>query len=176
MLKRSSIDYDTLTNDLLDSFKGHIRVLDNVEDETIKIYLAGALEAISIYGDRDIFKADYEYERIFDRSASPAPFWRCGRYDIYDVQVLDSQGNDNTSYYTIDKALGYFMPTIAVDDQVLFSAGYKSGSDVPPALKTVVFRYAAHLYENREAINVGAPKHLPDWVHFALAAVWAPRV
>ena len=176
MLKRISIDYQTIPADLLPEFKGHLRILDNVEDDTILLYLAGAIDAISTYGDRDIFKTEYEYERIFDRSASPAPFWRCGRQDIFDVQVVTDQGVDNTQYYTVDKHLGYFMPTIAVGDKVAFSAGYIAGDEVPPNLRTILYRYAAHLFENREAINVGDPKHLPDWVDYALASIWVPRI
>ena len=44
-----------------------------------------------------------------------------------------------------------------------------------PNERMIIFRYAAHLYENREAINIGEPKFLPDWVKYAMASIWTPR-
>jgi len=176
MLKLIARDYDTLPTEMLEEFKSHLRILDNMEDASIKMYLAGAMDAIALYGDRDIFRGDYIYEEALDNDKSSTSCWRCGRVGIFDVQVVTSQGVDNTNYYTIDYNLGYFSPTIASGDIVSFSAGYLTAADVPPNLKIIVYRYGAHLFENREAINIGEPKHLPDWIPYALASIWTSRV
>ncbi len=177
MLKILSKDYNTLPADLFDDFKAHLRILDPIEDASIKLYLSASIDAISTFADRDIFFTQYQYKWVanFNRDYNGA-FWRCPRVGIRDVVITNDNGVDVTVGFTIDESMGFISPTIRNDDTVEFSCGYISGTEVPPNAKSIIFRYGAHLYENREAINIGEPKNLPDWVNYAIASLWVGRV
>lgn len=178
MLIKSNTDYSTLPAEMLPAFKQHLRVLYNHEDDSIQQYLAGAIDAISIYGDIDIFTSDYEYVYIDGEVADTAPnsaLFYTTRVNIFDVSVLSSELVDITDNFTVDSREGYIYPAPDYTDSVTFKAGYALQADISPNAINVIFRYGAHLYENREAINIGEPKFLPDWVKYAMASIWKPR-
>lgn len=65
---------------------------------------------------------------------------------------------------------------IQVDDVFTIEAGWADPYDMPPELRDTVIRYAAALWENREAWatqNVGT---VPEWVTEALGIFWVPKV
>jgi len=177
-LIKISQDSVTLVNEMFDMFKQHLRILHDVEDDTIHMYLAGAIDAIATYMGNDIFYTSYQvyYPQQPDyRPPSSLMGWYCGKWYISNVQIIDTNGVDKVADYTIDYEHGMIYPH-PLDHQVWFNAGFQSAADVPPNLTNIIFRYAAHLFENREAVRVGEPKHLPDWVNFALASIWKPRI
>ncbi len=177
-LIKLSVDRTTLLNDMIDDFKKHLRILHTNEDDMISLYLGGAIEAISIYADQDIYKTDYEYfyNTVYDyRYPSNITGWYCKRVNLLDVVILDGAGIDVTSNFKVDKLGGMIYPHPAGND-ITFSAGFATAADVPLNLKNIIFRYAASLFEDRQSIRVGEPKLLPDWLTHALASVWIPRV
>ena len=179
MIIRSNTDYTTLATEMLPAFKEHLRIIYDTEDSSITQYLAGAMDAISIYGDVDIFLSDYEYVYIDGEINNPEPATErlyTTRINISDVLIEDTDATDITADYTVNAAEGYIYPAPALDASVTFKAGYALQANMPPNLVSLVFRYGAHLYENREAINIGEPKFLPDWVLYAMASIWKPRV
>lgn len=177
MLKVTSKNLTTLPTEMLPEFKDHLRILDAIEDDLIQMYLAGAIDAISTFGDIDIFLTAYEYEKFAaDEPIHNSTFWQCGKNDIRNVKILDKDDVDVTDSYTIDERLGYFAPALGEDETIQFQCGYTAAVEVLPNLKTIIYRYGAHLFEDRESIKIGDPKQLPDWVNFALASIWVARV
>ena len=174
MIVRNNIDYTTIPSEMFDGFKEHLRILDNSEDSDILEKLSGAIDAISIYGDNDIFETQYTFDFMgFESFVSDRLFM--GKTNISNV-VITSNGMDVSTDYKVDEELGYIYPSPCQDDTVKFSSGYASMDDMPPRLKSVVNRYGSHLFEHREPIQIGEPKYLPDWVNFAIASIWKPRI
>jgi hypothetical protein len=177
-LIKVSEDKTTLTDEMFDLFKEHLRILHDVEDETIRLYLAAAIEGISTFGSNDINLTQYEvfYPYMPDYNVPSTLFgWYCGKWAVSDVEIYSEVGMDVTGDYTIDFEHGMIYPH-PLSNKVSFKVGYATGADVPPHLKTIIFRYGAHLFENRESVRVGEPKLIPDWVNYALASIWKPRV
>jgi hypothetical protein len=152
--------------------------LHDVEDDTIRLYLSAAIDGISTIGGNDINMTQYDvfYPYTPDYSfPSTLLGWYCGKWDISDVEVYSEVGIDVSGDYTIDFEHGMIYPH-PLSNKVTFKVGYATSTDVPPHLKTIIFRYGAHLFENRESVRVGEPKLIPDWVNYALASIWKPRV
>lgn len=178
MTIKNNVDYTTLPASLLPIFKEHIRVTSTLEDSSIEMYLAGAIDGIATFGDVDIFPTEYTYQYVEGEIPNTDPsdqYMYLGKGNVFDVAVLDSEDTDMIADYTVDKANGYIYPHPPESYTVNFSTGYASETDIHPNLLTIILRYGSHLYENREAINVGEPKFLPDWVSYAMASVWKPR-
>lgn len=56
-------------------------------------------------------------------------------------------------------------------------AGWDNPADMPPELRDVIVRYAASLWEFREAWATGsAVDTVPEWVNASLGSFWVPRV
>ena len=167
-----------LIDDLFPLFKSHLRILHDVEDDMIKLYLEGAIEAIGTFGGNDIFLTSYDvfYNGDYKELRYPSRFdgWYCGKWYVSNVAIFNPSGIDVTTNYVIDAELGMFYPH-PMGDKITFDVGYATGSDIPAMLTTIIFRYAAHLFENRESIRVGEPKLIPDWVQYVMASVWKPR-
>lgn len=157
-------------------FKEHLRILHDLEDDLIMLYLTGAIDAIENYASRDIFLTQYEvyYTKPDYRTPSNLMGWFCGKWDIAAISIVNSAGVDITDQFTIDKLHGMVYPHPR-GHKITFFSGFNGVSEMPPNLVNIIFRYGAHLYENRESVRVGTPKNLPDWVEFALASIWVPN-
>lgn len=180
MLTTVNKDYATLPTEMMDEFKEHLRILDNIEDTTISLYLASAIEAIGIFTDRDIFRTSYKYEKFeFETEQEYADykgFWYLSKVWLDNVTVVDNQGVDKTHLYIVDRERGYISPKPINGDVVTFECGYLTAASIPPNLRSVIYRYGAHLFEDREAVRIGDPKLIPGWREYALAAFQVPRV
>jgi len=167
-----------LIDSMFPGFKGHLRVLHDVEDESIKDYLAASIDAIGIYMGNEIFPTDFKvlYTYKYDY-AYPSNLlgWYCGRWNVQTMQILDEADVDVSAEYEFDFEHGmvYNHP---VGRKITFSVGYTDKADVPPNLKNIIYRLAADFYENREANRVGDPKALPNWLEYSMASIWQPRV
>lgn len=179
MLLKTNTDYTTLVTGLLPSFKKHLRIEYDFDDESIKVYLAGAIDAISTYSDVDVFLSEYTYEYVegerIDTVASEK-YMDLTRHNVSNVIVTASDDSDVTDSYTIDNQRGIIYPSPSTSETVKFSSGYLDSSEIEPNLRMIIFRYGAFLHEMRESIQVGEPKNLPDWVTYALASIWKSRV
>jgi len=171
-------DRTTLVDELFDAFKLHLRILHDVEDASIRLYLAGAIDGIERYAGNDIFLSQYSVfypeKSVYEGGSTPSS-WYCGKWDISGMTIINSAGVDVTGDYTIDTLHGMVYPH-PLNKQITFYAGFATEADMPPHLKTIIFRYGAHLFENRESVRVGEPKMLPDWVQYAMASIWKPRI
>jgi len=175
MIKEIIYKKDTLETDLLPLFKAHLRILDAVEDETIKMYLGASIDTITHATGHDIKESEYRFtqkdtgERVqrglFDRTY----------IDVSPITKITLQGAtvppDN-----IDYIQGYIYPRMTDGEVAIVNTGYATADDVPSVIKSLVFRYGAHLYENREAFNAGKINMSPDWVNLALSVLHKPRV
>lgn len=176
MLTITNKDFATLPTEMLSQFKDHLRILDEIEDDLIELYLSGAIDAISTFGDHDIFLTSYEYKHFAaDEERYHSTFWYSGRSNLSNVVVKDADDEDITDKFTVDNRLGYLVPVPTKTEVVTFDCGFSTAADMPPNLKTILYRYGAHLYEDRESIKIGDPKNLPDWVNYAIASIWVPR-
>jgi len=178
LIKTTPSDTVTLTGEMFSCFKKHLRVLNSHEDDTIQIYLKGAIDAIQTYASNDIFLARYKvfYPNTPDYSApSDVDEWYCGKHTISDVVITDTNGVDVTADYAIDLEKGMFYPH-PQNMNILFSAGYAHSDKMPPRLINIIERYGAELYEQREASRIGDLKNLPNWIPYSLASIWTPRV
>jgi len=176
VLLLQSKDTTTLVNELMPMFKDHLRILHLLEDELISLYLSGAIDAISIYGDNDIYHSTYDvFYPENDVEQPSADRMYLGKVNTYAVIIKDSTGVDISNNYTVDAVSGTVFPSPYGLD-IYFESGYLSKDDMPTNLVNIIFRYAAHLYENRESVRIGEPKMLPDWVQYAMSSIWTPRV
>ena len=176
-LIRVNRDVDTLTTALFQQFKDHLRILHNEEDDMIRLYLQGAIEAIEIFSGNDIFPTEYKvfYPNSLDLKY-PSNFegWYCGKWNVHDFSILDA-GIDVTADYTVDEEHGMVYPH-PMNHEIMFIVGFDNTHKITANLTTIIYRYAADLFENREAVRVGEPKMLPTWVQYVLPSVWKPRV
>jgi hypothetical protein len=172
-------DTTTLVEDLFPLFKEHLRILHDVEDETIKLYLGAAIDGIGTFSSNEIFLTEFEVFYPYDdtdiRYPSSYDGWYCGKWFTSDLTIYNAAGIDITGDYTIDNEHGMVYPHPR-GNKVSFKVGFSSGDEVPYHMKTIIFRYGAHLFENRESVRIGEPKIIPDWVNYVLASIWKPRV
>jgi len=167
---------DDLVDLLLLTFKDHLRVLHSAEDDLIKIYLQGALESIGTFADIDVMQTVYTITTLNAEVVDATAYTHLALSPISSVVITDSGAVDITSSYEVDLNKGYIYPSLASTDIAIVTTGYSTVATIPRSLLSIVFRYGAHLYEHREAIQIGEPKHLPDWVNYALASIMQPRV
>ena len=183
MLTKISEDYQILSNALIDAFKEHIRLLPaNGEDDMAMLYLQASIDAIATYSDTAINPTEYNYKESYDhgcydfvRYAHCRNMTDLGVVPVQTVVVKDADGNV-VQGYTLDAMRGTVKPEIPMNYTAVVTAGYSSPTMMPPRLVNIIFMYAAHLYENRESVQTGAPKLMPDWVNYALASILKPRV
>ncbi len=182
MLKTVNVDRVTLVDELFPMFKEHLRILDNFEDDLIKLYLGAAIGGIHNFVDQDIFKTDYafedfgEYRRCDFYQAYMGNSLYVEKENIFNVIIKDKTGQDVTSDYDVDEERGYIHPTPIFHDTFTFSSGYTVATEIPDFVKIVIYRYGATLFENRESVAGGDPKDMPDWVNYALATLRKQKV
>jgi len=175
MIDKTDIDYSGVPTELLLGFKHHLRIMHSLEDEPILMYLTGAIDAISIFSDTDIFRTKYKITILdYETCKTNRRYFNTTRQDISAVVFTNAAAEDILE--TVDKHRGYVTPIPIQGDTLEFEAGYLATDNIPLNLVTIIYRYAAHLYENREAINIGEPKFMPDWVQYALPSIWKSRV
>ena len=171
-------DVSSIVTSLFQPFKNHLRILHDDEDDMIRLYLQGAIEAIEAASGNDIAITSYKVEYVVVEGieySHEATKWYCGKWDIKNVKIVNVYGTDVTNEFTIDNAHGIIYPK-PYGYEITFDVGYSDAADMSANLVTLIFRYGAHLYENREAVRIGEPKLVPDWVNYALPSVWKPRV
>ena len=161
---------------LLSSFKSHIRVLHTDEDTLISLYLEAALDGIGAYGDIQIMSTVNTFTTLDAEIVDATAYTHFALSPIVSIVITDALAADVSSAYDIDIRGGYIYPSIDAAHIATVTSGYTAVADIPARIKSIVFRYAAHLYEHREAIQIGEPKHLPDWVNYAIASITQPRV
>lgn len=161
---------------LLPQFKQHLRVLHNDEDALISLYLEASLEGIGEFGDIQIIENVNEFTTLTHEIKEASLYTHFALSPISSIVITDSGDVDVSTNYEIDLRGGYVYPSIDPTHKATVTSGYNTVSDIPANIRSIVFRYGAHLYEHREAIQIGEPKHLPDWVNFALASIMRPRV
>lgn len=167
---------EALVDLLLLTFKDHLRVLHSDEDDLLKIYLQGSLESIGTFGDLDVMETVYTQTTLDAEVVDASAYTHLALSPISSIAITDGVPADVTSSYELDLAKGYIYPSLDPSHTAVITTGYNAVADIPRSLLSIVFRYGAHLYEHREAIQIGEPKHLPDWVNFALASILQPRV
>ena len=170
---------EPLIDDMFAGFKGHLRILHDVEDDEIKDYLGAAIEAIGIFAGNEIFPTTFKVFYPMDspdyRLPSSLFGWYCGRWNVSSMVIQDAKDRDVTGDYTIDYEKGMVYPH-PHNMKIELSTGYSTAVDVPHNLRIIIYRLGADFYENREANRVGEPKMLPGWLTHSLASIWQPRV
>ena len=178
VLFKLNVERDQLAQDLFPVFKQHLRVLHDHEDDMILMYLLGAIDAIATYSDNDINLTEYRvfYPKTLDyRSPSNLYGWYCGKQNVTGMQILDSTNHDVVANFEVDYESGMVYPH-PFGHEIIFDSGYGDVDSMPPRLVNIIFRLGAEYMEMKESSRVGEPKHLPEWINFALASVWSPRV
>jgi len=178
VLIKTNQDLDALVQGLLPLFKQHLRVLHFNEDDVIVMNLMAAIDAIATYSDNDINETEYDvfYPKQLDYSVPSNIYgWYCGKGNIRDVAILDDKNHDSVADYTIDSAAGMIYPHPPTGSKISFTTGYPDENIIPPRLVNIIFRLGAEYHEMRESSSVER-KHIPEWINYALASVWAPRV
>lgn len=161
---------------LLPSFKAHLRVLHTDEDSLISLYLEAAMDSIGEFGDIQIMQTVNTFTTLPSEIKDATLYTHFALSPISTIVITDPLDVDVSSSYEIDLRGGYIYPSIDPTHKAVVTSGYTTEASIPANIRSIVFRYGAHLYEHREAIQIGEPKHLPDWVNFALATIMKPRV
>lgn len=161
---------------MLPSFKSHLRVLHTAEDAIISLYLEAALDSIGEYGDIQIMETVNTFTLLTHEVTDPKLYTYFALSPISSIVITDSLDVDVSANYEIDLRGGYIYPSLDATHTATVTSGYTTEAAIPANIRSIVFRYGAHLYEHREAVQIGEPKHLPDWVNYALASIMRPRV
>lgn len=178
-LIRTGQDMTTLVDEMMPGFKEHLRILHDIEDESIKGYLGASIDAIGIYMGTEIFSTQFEvfYPMSEPNYNVPSTLlsWYSGRWNITDVIILNADKSDVTTDYIVHQDNGKIHPH-PLGRTITLSTGYLHKDDIPHNLRNIIYRLGADFYENREAIRVGEPKMLPMWLTHAMASIWTPTV
>ncbi len=178
-LIRVGQDTTTLVDEMLPAFKEHLRILHDIEDESIKGYLGASIDAIGIYMGTEIFSTQFEvfYPMSEPNYRVPSTLlsWYSGRWNISNVSITNAGGTDVTAEYIIHSDNGKIHPH-PLGRTITLNTGYLSKDEIPYNLRNIIYRLGADFYENREAIRVGEPKALPMWIEYSMASIWMPRV
>jgi len=174
---------------LLPAFKAQSRITDPLDDAEAKSVLGRAINFVEIRSGIVIAAATFLWVPIyagapFDVSHLPVPVRGLTTFmaDREGVDVSDEYwltGNAMNDYaMVIMSREGGFYP----GDNFVLEAGlprnYDTDTPLPiaPALVDVVLRYAAYLWEFREAATLGQAANLtPDWFNESIAIFWVPR-
>ena len=167
---------DTLVAELLPQFKQHLRILHTDEDALISMYLEASMDSITLFCDHYILETVTECTTLTAQITDVEAYTYIPLYPITSIVITDALDVDVTETYEIDLRDGYIYPSVDSSHTITITSGYPSSETIPANIKSIVYRYASHLYEHREAIQIGEPKHLPDWVAFALSSINRPRV
>lgn len=95
--------------------------------------------------------------------------------DVDDVPLAFTMTGD-TGQVAYGRAWIQRQPSgMQVSDTWTIAAGYDNPDDMPPELRDTLVRYAAALWENREAWGNNVDV-MPEWVTEALGIFWVPEV
>lgn len=165
-----------IISSMMPLFKQHLRVLHDAEDTMIELYLQSAIESIGAFAGIQIMQTENTCTRLPSEESISEDYTHFPLSPITSLIITDSNDIDVSANYQIDLRSGTIYPALSLDDKAIITSGYSDISDVPANITSIVFRYGAHLYEHREAVQIGDPKFLPDWVNYALASINKPRV
>lgn len=187
---RVNYDVMTLAEALLPMLKAQSRIDRADEDAQATEILARAIGRVERQSGICIAPAEYTW---MPRDATQFPServaynWREVEMPVrgfYDVAGEDAGGAALT--YTISgdadqinfgRAWLHRQPNgMQTSDLWTIKAGYSTAEDVPAELRDTLVRYAAALWENREAWGAANIDTVPEWVTEALGVFWVPRV
>ena len=184
-LVRKEHDARALAASLLPTFKDHARIDNTDDDAQAELTLARAISQLERqYGIAiapQVWAWVWGYDplgfrgRIPTREAVPVK-------NVYSYSV-DFNGDDISAQFSLVAAADLtgesflYNPTGFIPGAVIeLSAGYQAADDIDVTLLDLILRYAAYLWENREAAADNKLDFVPDWVNQAWAAFWVPRV
>lgn len=144
--------------------KAHLRVLHDDEDALIGFYRDAAVDMVERYcGVYLAERSDVVWRGESLPSSLDLGVWPVS--EITAVTWLDGDGADVTGEADIWRVVrrgeialrpGQSLPSgVSAGVAITFNAGFVTP---PPALLQAVKMFAAHLYENREALSMGAMK------------------
>lgn len=149
--------------------KAHLRVDHSTDDTLITGLLTAATEYAEGYTGLAFVTQTWE-QREDANACLPLLLKRAPLIAITGVQYVDADGTTQTLSSALYRTVGVqpaslypaysgSWPSVLYDVDALritFTAGFGDADDVPQALKQAVLMLAAHWYERREPVSVGA--------------------
>lgn len=188
-LLRLSYDLEPVVAALLPSFKSQSRIVNPDDDAFATEVLGRAINFVEIRSAIAIASQSYSWVPML-----PNQLWSWPRAPVPVRGVTDftadRSGVDVTAEYWLDGAsVDIYGPQylereggLYAGDVVTLVAGFPEDWAAPaplplaPALADVIVRYAAYLWEFREAATLGQASNLaPDWFNESMAIFWIPR-
>jgi uncharacterized phiE125 gp8 family phage protein len=193
-LDLKNVDRVVLPASLLPQAKQQSRVKYSEDDEDIKNRVARAIAWVEANADLQINPAAWEWSLAgIPRPSWGYPWWYGASpldlpvRPVISVTVLDGAGDNVTQYWQLSsrtdaagvKRSALTRVDVAVSQwpvTVTMQTGYPTLDAMPPLIIDAVLRYAAHLYENREATAAQQLYTAPDFARSVLGPLWQPRV
>lgn len=190
-LYRTEYDVDALALDMLPLLKNQSRIDRTDENAQAQEIIARVIGRIERSCGICIAPQVYEWtprgasDTIF-YTRMPHNYWRelaIPLRGFSEVTGVDSDGLPVTVTLRGDVQQLRFGPVwvgrqpegVQPADVFTIKAGYETADDVPPELRDTLIRYAASLWEYREAWGANVDT-MPEWVTEALGIFWVPEV
>ena len=174
--------------------KTHLRIDTGDEDALIDTLIMTARRMSESYTSRQLLTATYELKcNDFPGGYGVIRLPRTPLGSVTSITYVDTSGASQTLSTDVYEVLsddvsatvvlkpGQTWPSVQSEKYeavtVTFTAGYGAASDVPASVKNAMKLLIGHLFENREAVNVGnIVTEMPLAVSSLLDTVAVPKV
>lgn len=174
-----SRDYCTLPAELLLPAKEQLRVEFSRDDEFITVVLSRAISEIESIVNFDVFKTVSEWTPD-SKTCQLLP-----RVPVVQIEICSDKQCKTPVVVNLSRLQGgsMFEPGPGMLDasglqyeKMLLHTGYTAANQLPPQLVSAILMQTGALYENREAVQAGVYRELPDQVSRVLSGLWRPSV
>jgi uncharacterized phiE125 gp8 family phage protein len=191
-MTRDRIDYDvmTLAAAMLPLLKAQSRITRTDEDVQATEIIARAIGRIE--RECGIAIAPQEWTWTPRAIGTPAVWnatteWALSEVPVRGVASMAGEDADGVAFvdFTLHGNVeqGAFAELhvsrpngVQAGDEFTIEAGWDDPADMPAELRDTIVRYAASLWEYREAWATQNVDTVPEWVTAALGVFWVPRV
>lgn len=189
--QRIAYDIDVLAVAMLPLLKAQSRIDNDDEDTQAQEIIARAIGRVERQCGIAIAPQEWAWIPRAEGSLLPwsgATKWRLSEIPVRGVGSMTAVDGGGVAFtdFTIhgNQLQGAFAPLyvtrpagINVGDTFTILAGWEDPADMPAELRDTLVRYAATLWEHREAWQLSAvTSDVPEWVTEALGIFWVPVV
>lgn len=188
-LERINYSDAAIVDALLPAFLAQSRITDPADESEARSVLGRAINFVEIRSGIVIASATFLWVPIYLGSPYqvnhlPIPVRGTTSFiaeregvDVSDQYWITGNALNDYSAMYLSREGGFYA-----GDNFILEAGFQRNYDpalpIPtaPALVDVILRYAAYLWEFREAATLGQAANLtPDWFNESIAIFWVPR-
>ena len=164
--------------------KAHLRVSDTSEDALISSLITVAREHVEAVIHRKLVTQQWrvyfdDFRELVLHDITPASFILAVKYIATDGALITLSADQyklvKSAPAEVVEAYGVSWPSIRDEREAVYvdtECGYGGASAVPTAIKRAMLLLIGHMFENREAVNVG---NIVNEMPFAVESLLAPH-